>query len=575
MESYKILVCGDIGGNFQQLYKRVATVNKSNGPFHLLLCVGAFFEPFSASHDSNQSEQNQNDQDQDGEQNKISFPKELQSYKDDKEVIPIPTYFIAYTPTDYKYIEKFSNENGEICKNLTYLGKSGIKDLMGLNVAYLSGKVDYPIKEESNDSMTIIKTDIEKLINDSKDKKIDIFLSNQWARGVLNNVQSGIPTFLKTPYKIGMDSIKEVVQSTNPAYHFSKNSFYFQRPPYLNHSNETKVTRFLSLAPVYNEKKEKYLFAMNYQPAKEVTTNDATLNPFERRQNNNDNSEQHTQKKQRNTEETTTNFFFGNNVNTEQDNQQENKNQRKRQHGDNNNQQNRHHERHQKKFQMHQQKPKPQQQNCWFCLSSPDVDSHLVVTIANDCYLAFPKGGVVDHHLLIVFIEHKANYISLDQSEKDDINKMINILREFFDKRGQDIVVFERNSFLKGAIAHGHLQVIPIPKSLSSKVKSKFIEHSTENNMEFKELPENDNALNDKYFLLILPNGEKLYSTLPQKSDYQFGRKVMVDLLGTPEKLNWKDCMVSKEEEMNQTASFRDEFQPFYDEKNPSNDDDD
>ena len=39
----KVLVTGDPGGNFSALFKRVTAVNKTNGPFDMLLCVGSFF----------------------------------------------------------------------------------------------------------------------------------------------------------------------------------------------------------------------------------------------------------------------------------------------------------------------------------------------------------------------------------------------------------------------------------------------------------------------------------------------------------------------------------------------------
>jgi len=40
--SVKVLLAGDINGKFDALYKRVNTVNASNGPFTALLCVGSF-----------------------------------------------------------------------------------------------------------------------------------------------------------------------------------------------------------------------------------------------------------------------------------------------------------------------------------------------------------------------------------------------------------------------------------------------------------------------------------------------------------------------------------------------------
>jgi hypothetical protein len=44
MSAVKVLLAGDCLGGFDTLFKKVAAVNKKNGPFDLLLCVGQFFE---------------------------------------------------------------------------------------------------------------------------------------------------------------------------------------------------------------------------------------------------------------------------------------------------------------------------------------------------------------------------------------------------------------------------------------------------------------------------------------------------------------------------------------------------
>ena len=42
-QALKVLFAGDVGGHVDALFKRVAAVNASNGPFDLLLCTGGFF----------------------------------------------------------------------------------------------------------------------------------------------------------------------------------------------------------------------------------------------------------------------------------------------------------------------------------------------------------------------------------------------------------------------------------------------------------------------------------------------------------------------------------------------------
>ena len=44
----KVLLSGDPEGKLGALFKRVAAVNKSNGPFDMLICVGSFFPPGGA-----------------------------------------------------------------------------------------------------------------------------------------------------------------------------------------------------------------------------------------------------------------------------------------------------------------------------------------------------------------------------------------------------------------------------------------------------------------------------------------------------------------------------------------------
>ena len=39
----KVLLSGDVNGKWNALFKRVSAVNKSNGPFDVLLCTGRTF----------------------------------------------------------------------------------------------------------------------------------------------------------------------------------------------------------------------------------------------------------------------------------------------------------------------------------------------------------------------------------------------------------------------------------------------------------------------------------------------------------------------------------------------------
>ena len=111
LKPIKVLAVGDVNGKFDELLKKVTTVNKKSGPFDLLICVGEFFGPDQALNKKVAS----------GE---VPFP--------------IPTYILGpCCPSTSQYFEE---DNSEFSQNLTYLGKKGILNTAsGLTIAYLNG----------------------------------------------------------------------------------------------------------------------------------------------------------------------------------------------------------------------------------------------------------------------------------------------------------------------------------------------------------------------------------------------------------------------------------------------------
>ena len=60
---------------------------------------------------------------------------------------------------------------------------------------------------------------------------------------------------------------------------------------------------------------------------------------------------------------------------------------------------------------------------CWFCLSDPDAELHLIVSVANDMYLAMAKGGINDDNALIIPIQHTDNMANLSDVAYKEIEK--------------------------------------------------------------------------------------------------------------------------------------------------------
>lgn len=93
---------------------------------------------------------------------------------------------------------------------------------------------------------------------------------------------------------------------------------------------------------------------------------------------------------------------------------------------------------------------------CWFCLSSPNVESHLITSIGEHCYCALPKGPLVPDHVLILPVEHLPNTLSSPQECEIELVTFQNSLRTYFKNKGKEVIFFEW-VFIRGT--HANLQV--------------------------------------------------------------------------------------------------------------------
>ncbi|KAH7420763.1 hypothetical protein KP509_13G021200 [Ceratopteris richardii] len=213
---------------------------------------------------------------------------------------------------------------------------------------------------------------------------------------------------------------------------------------------------------------------------------------------------------------------------------------------------------------------------CWFCLSSPNVDVDLVIEVGDHCYCAMAKGGLVDGHVLLIPIDHFSSMLSLSQPALRELNNYKDKLRKFYNNQQKTIAVFERCVQFRGG-SHAHLQVVPIPFSKASQVRSYFVSAAKELGFTLQKIPSSEenfcteNALKHhiegekNYFFVELPEGMVLVHVLESGEDIpvQFGREVLAKLLGVPERGDWRACKLSKDDERTLSDKFRREFSVF------------
>lgn len=110
------------------------------------------------------------------------------------------------------------------------------------------------------------------------------------------------------------------------------------------------------------------------------------------------------------------------------------------------------------------------QSKCWFCLSSPVVSKHLVISVGTEIYVALAKGGLVEDHLLILPITHHQSLSILPKNVKDEMDLYKKAVTKYYESTDRVPVFFERNF----KTSHCQLQTVPVHKNQAPALKEMF-----------------------------------------------------------------------------------------------------
>ncbi|MFT7812632.1 CWF19-like protein 1-like [Arapaima gigas] len=518
----RVLVCGDVEGKINVLFNRVTSIEKKSGKFDLLLCVGEFFAPSPAAE------------------------AEWEKYRSGVKRAPIHTYILgAASQETLKYFP--SSDGCELAENITYLGRRGVfVGASGLQVAYVSGREG---KQEPAPAHCFSPKDITSLVaplvGSSKFKGVDILLTSQWPRGVWHYGNNPVHVHLF----VLIGGLCAPVILTHPFLDLVRNHMVLQE-------SAQHVSRFIALASVGNLTKKKYLYAFNIVPLKSMDPSelvkqpqDVTENPYRKpaKENQKDRAAPVAP------EEPASQFFFDLGKKP-----QAGQGPGRKRHSDAD------------RLAQHKQPRKPPQPTgpCWFCLASPEVEKHLVVSIGTHCYMALAKGGLTPDHVLVLPVGHYQSVVDLGAEVVAELERYKGAVKEFYRSRGCRCVIFERNYRSQ----HLQLQVVPVPldKCATEDIKEAFVVQAQEQQMELLEIPEHTDLKQiaqpgTPYFYVELDTGEKLFHRIKKNFPLQFGREVLASeaVLNIPTRADWRECKSSQEEEAALAQTFRQAFVPF------------
>ncbi|GLD99730.1 hypothetical protein PINS_up008458 [Pythium insidiosum] len=577
----KLLLSGQVHGQWPQLWERARKLNANakDAPFELLVCVGRVFP----------------------------FPPE---YVNGELSVPVPTYVlpamedsaaISADPTQAKLMDKIKSQHDsgdasllELFPNCYVLPRYGLASVAGLSIASIAGEEEEGTAAAaagSTKALAFTREHVQQLIKDveSKRQDLDFLFTSQYAAGFHHLVpEQQLPEQLKSSNNSA--SLSELLAHVAPRYHITSpataadGGVFYQRLPYVSECRRTGrklVTRLIGLCGVNStkDKTKKYLHALQVVPCAASSGDSAaapdipagtTQNPYQHtsasdvepaskrarrdapgaRPSGGLSAEQVAQLSAQGARGGQ--FFYDQKIAA------------RGQHPD------ALRPGHSDRRREHRPPPVPERTECWFCLATPSVERHLIVSIGQEAYLAMPKGAINEDHVLIVPIAHEASTTRLSASCLKEITRFKAALREYNAAQDKEMILFDRNIATIGA-THCHLQVVGIPRARVSGAYSVFQHEGEKYNVKFRELSADEEVVDatqgKSYFYAEVPDGKggvaRLLNIVEDKQYMQFGRHAAACALGAPRRANWKYCVVPKPEEEAMTKAFKKMWEPF------------
>lgn len=485
--------------------------------------------------------------------------------------MPLPTYFTVGTHAlPARVVEKITKEE-EICPNLHYLNKRGVtKTSEGVRIATLGGILDPEIVagQSQEQHLPFHTPDDAKALRGAN--STDILLTSMWPPTVWNGSKVALP--FDTTSVVTSDAVADLCAALKPRYHFvpSHAAFFYEREPFFHPPKDssaeldTEVTRFISMAPYGNAEKAKAMYAFSLTPSTGTLPQGSTVSPFLARANL-------SKKRPAPSDEGFSRFANGHQ-------------------GDN------------YRSKRSRRMPPPGPENCWLCLASEIVATHMICSIGEDTYLATARGPLptpdmfakhgLEHpsHMLIAPQEHVSS-ISRAAMGQDSADRTFKEMSRF--REALQATVSKKSSHKLGAITweinkiggiHAHWQFMPIPADLVKKGLVEAAFRVEAENLGLPGLVAKDFGISDEvpgdYIRVWIwaedageggdnEGGAIISKTLLMRFDenvrfdLQYPRKVAAKLMGLEGRMNWRDFQQSVEDETDDAARFRELFKPW------------
>jgi len=521
-----------VNGHFRAVIQKLNALHGKNA-FAFALIAGNLF----ADSESSTAEDDQN----------------VQDLLEGNITISLPIYFALGTQAlPIPIVNKLqASDSGELCPNLYYLGKrTTTKTSDGIRIVALGGSLDPNTTTKSKDQYLPLYTE-----NDAKTLKgmnqADILVTAQWPSEIRtgSNVSIGDHEELNS-----QPCIAELSAALRPRYHFSTSPvLFYEREPFFHAPKEDApseyyITRFLSLASYGNTSKQKWIYAFSIDPTSTpplAVPAGTTASPLAFINRNRGSLP----------DQDTYRFSSGK------------------------------HDSHQRPFKKHKRgAPPPTQGECFFCLSNPNLATHLITSIGTESYLTTAKGPLptsstypfikFPSHILLIPMAHSPTLslipdVDSRTSTRLEMDKYRSAIQNMLSTLSKDALGSVTWEISRASGFHTHWQLVPIPADIITRGLVEAAFKVEAENKSHPHLEKGDPDESVDYFRIWIhdPKTKKdisLHFALDAGfRDLQYARRVLAKLLGLEGRIMWQDCGQTVDDENKDVEEFKKAFKPF------------
>lgn len=223
-------------------------------------------------------------------------------------------------------------------------------------------------------------------------------------------------------------------------------------------------------------------------------------------------------------------------------------------------------------------------QDCFFCLSNPNIESHMIVAIGKYSYLATAKGAMplpqrpldFSGHAIIIPFDHTPT-LEEESAPRIEMAQFQQTVAQAFYEKSFATVFFQIS---RPENVHIHTQLIPVRiDGAQEQLERSLAERTRQNNerarhnqqlcftsrpQEVRDILSTNNFIK---FVLSMGDEVKVYAAQlvsDKPVDLQFPRRVMSFHLKCPKRTYWDRCQQTKGQETTECQKFK-EFYKNYD----------